>query len=59
MTAREHTRSPESRPCDGRGFERRFVGGDPGGLDRRPARVRNYQFHPYWGLIADQLWLAR
>jgi ABC-type transport system substrate-binding protein len=20
-------------------------------------RVRNYQFHPYWGLIADQLWL--
>jgi peptide/nickel transport system substrate-binding protein len=21
-------------------------------------RLRNYQFHPYWGLIADQLWLA-
>jgi peptide/nickel transport system substrate-binding protein len=21
------------------------------------ARVRNYQSHPYWGIIADQLWL--
>jgi ABC-type transport system substrate-binding protein len=20
-------------------------------------RVRNYQFHPYWGLLADQMWL--
>jgi YVTN family beta-propeller protein len=25
------------------------------GLDFVSARVRNYQFHPYWGLIADQL----
>jgi hypothetical protein len=22
------------------------------------AAYANYQFHPYWGLIADQLWLA-
>jgi peptide/nickel transport system substrate-binding protein len=29
------------------------------GLDFVSARVHNYQFHPYWGLIADQLWLAR
>lgn len=29
------------------------------GLDFVSARVRNYQFHPYWGLIADQLWLAK
>jgi DNA-binding SARP family transcriptional activator/ABC-type transport system substrate-binding protein len=29
------------------------------GLDFVSSRVRNYQFHPYWGLIADQLWLAR
>jgi peptide/nickel transport system substrate-binding protein len=29
------------------------------GLDFMSARVRNYQFHPYWGLIADQLWLAK
>ncbi|HYZ29016.1 MAG TPA: BTAD domain-containing putative transcriptional regulator [Thermoleophilaceae bacterium] len=29
------------------------------GLDFVSERVRNYQFHPYWGLIADQLWLAR
>jgi len=28
------------------------------GLDFVSARVRNYQSHPYWGLIADQLWLA-
>jgi hypothetical protein len=21
------------------------------------ARVRNYQFHPYWGIMADQVWL--
>ena len=27
------------------------------GLDFVSARVRNYQFHPYGGLIADQLWL--
>jgi peptide/nickel transport system substrate-binding protein len=27
------------------------------GLDFVSARVHNYQFHPYWGLIADQLWL--
>jgi peptide/nickel transport system substrate-binding protein len=25
------------------------------GLDFVSERVRNYQFHPYWGLIADQL----
>jgi peptide/nickel transport system substrate-binding protein len=28
------------------------------GLDFVSERVRNYQFHPHWGLIADQLWLA-
>jgi peptide/nickel transport system substrate-binding protein len=28
------------------------------GLDFISERVRNYQFHPYWGLIADQLWLG-
>jgi ABC-type transport system substrate-binding protein len=28
------------------------------GLDFVSDRVRGYQFHPYWGLIADQLWLA-
>jgi YVTN family beta-propeller protein len=27
------------------------------GIDFVSARVRNYQVHPYWGLIADQLWL--
>jgi YVTN family beta-propeller protein len=27
------------------------------GLDFISARVHNYQFHPYWGLVADQLWL--
>jgi len=27
------------------------------GIDFLSARVRNYQVHPYWGLIADQLWL--
>jgi hypothetical protein len=30
---------------------------DERGVDFVSARVRNYQFHPYWGLIADQLWL--
>jgi peptide/nickel transport system substrate-binding protein len=28
-----------------------------GGLWFVSARVRNYQSHPYWGLIADQLWV--
>jgi peptide/nickel transport system substrate-binding protein len=28
------------------------------GLDFVSERVRNYQFHPYWGQIAEQLWLA-
>ena len=28
------------------------------GVDFVSARVRNYQFHPYSGIIADQLWLA-
>ncbi len=28
------------------------------GIDLVSGRVRGYQFHPYWGLIADQLWLA-
>jgi YVTN family beta-propeller protein len=27
------------------------------GIDFVSARVRNYQFHPYSGMIADQLWL--
>ena len=27
------------------------------GIDFVSARVRNYQFHSYWGLIADQLWI--
>jgi YVTN family beta-propeller protein len=27
------------------------------GVDFVSARVRNYQSHPYWGLIADQLWV--
>jgi peptide/nickel transport system substrate-binding protein len=27
------------------------------GLDFVSARVHEYEFHPYWGLIADQLWL--
>jgi peptide/nickel transport system substrate-binding protein len=26
-------------------------------VDFVSARVRNYQFHPYWGFIADQAWL--
>jgi peptide/nickel transport system substrate-binding protein len=26
-------------------------------IDFVSARVRNYQFHPYWGIMADQLWL--
>jgi peptide/nickel transport system substrate-binding protein len=29
------------------------------GLDFVSARVRNYQFHPYWGVVADQLWLRK
>jgi peptide/nickel transport system substrate-binding protein len=28
------------------------------GIDLVSSRVRNYEFNPYWGLIADQLWLA-
>ena len=28
------------------------------GVDFVSERLRNYQFHPHWGLIADQLWLA-
>jgi hypothetical protein len=28
-----------------------------GGLWFVSARVRNYQSHPYWGLITDQLWV--
>jgi peptide/nickel transport system substrate-binding protein len=28
------------------------------GIDFVSARVRNYQFHPYSGIIADQLWLG-
>jgi peptide/nickel transport system substrate-binding protein len=28
---------------------------DERGVDFVSARVRDYQFHPYWGLIADQL----
>jgi peptide/nickel transport system substrate-binding protein len=27
------------------------------GLDFVSARVRNYQFHPQWGLLLDQLWV--
>jgi peptide/nickel transport system substrate-binding protein len=26
-------------------------------IDFVSARVRNYQAHPYWGIIADQLWI--
>jgi YVTN family beta-propeller protein len=26
-------------------------------IDFVSARVRNYQLHPYWGILADQLWL--
>jgi hypothetical protein len=26
-------------------------------IDFVSARVRNYQPHPYWGIIADQLWI--
>jgi peptide/nickel transport system substrate-binding protein len=26
-------------------------------IDFVSARVRNYQFHPYWGILADQLWI--
>jgi hypothetical protein len=25
--------------------------------DKQPARVGNYQHHPYWGLLAAQVWL--
>ena len=28
------------------------------GLDFVSERLRNYEFHPYWGLITDQVWLA-
>jgi len=28
---------------------------DERGIEFLSARVRDYQFHPYWGLIADQL----
>jgi hypothetical protein len=28
------------------------------GVDFVSERVRNYEFNPYGGLIADQLWLA-
>jgi peptide/nickel transport system substrate-binding protein len=27
-------------------------------VDFVSARVRNYQFHPYWGFIADQAWVS-
>jgi len=27
------------------------------GIDFVSARVRNYQVHPYWGILADQLWV--
>jgi YVTN family beta-propeller protein len=27
-------------------------------VDFVSARVRNYQFHPYWGFMADQAWLS-
>ena len=27
-------------------------------VDFVSARVRNYQFHPYWGFMADQAWLG-
>jgi peptide/nickel transport system substrate-binding protein len=30
---------------------------DERGIDFVSARVGNYQVHPYWGIIADQLWL--
>jgi len=26
-------------------------------IDLVSARVRNYQFHPYWCIMADQIWL--
>lgn len=29
-----------------------------GGIDFVSARLRNYQFNPYWGFVADQVWLA-
>lgn len=28
------------------------------GLDFLSKRARNYQAHPYWGMLADQLWLT-
>jgi peptide/nickel transport system substrate-binding protein len=28
-------------------------------IDFVSARVRNYQHHPYWGILADQLWLSK
>ena len=30
---------------------------DERGIDFVSARVRNYQSHPYWGVMADQLWV--
>jgi YVTN family beta-propeller protein len=30
---------------------------DEHAIDFVSARVRNYQAHPYWGIIADQLWI--
>jgi hypothetical protein len=29
------------------------------GIDFLSRRVANYESHPYWGLIADQLWVRR
>jgi peptide/nickel transport system substrate-binding protein len=30
---------------------------NPLGVDLVSARIRNYQFHPVWGFLADQAWL--
>jgi hypothetical protein len=29
----------------------------PPAIDLASARVHNYQYHPLWGLLLDQLWL--
>jgi ABC-type transport system substrate-binding protein len=29
------------------------------GIDFLSARVANYQSHPYWGVLVDQLWVRR
>ena len=29
------------------------------GIDFLSTRVANYEPHPYWGLVADQLWVKR